>query len=158
MIKVDKALVGAAGEHLVLSRLLTRGLLASPAPRGVRKVDILVNSLSGPEAFLVQVKTTTMGVHQGWQMNAQHEEIRESNLFYCFVDLKPEHPTVHVVPSEVVADVLTLDHQSWLDNPGRDGQQHKSTNMRKLRPGCVGQEPDWLDEYLEAWQLLSWSR
>ena len=30
--------------------------------------------------------------------------------------------------------------------------------MRKLRPACFGQEPDWLDKYLEAWQLLNWSR
>lgn len=29
--KVDSALIGAAGEHRVLSRLLTRGFLASPA-------------------------------------------------------------------------------------------------------------------------------
>ena len=158
MIKVDKALVGAAGEHLVLSRLLTRGLLASPAPRGARKVDILVNSLEDKAPFLVQVKTTMNGVRQGWTMHAKHEQFRDSDIYYCCVDLKPAHPTVHVIPSAVVADGLTLDHQYWLDNPGRDGQQHKSTNMRKLRPSCFGQEPDWLDEYLEAWQLLDWSR
>ena len=38
-MKKDKQLVGAAGEHLVLSRLLSRGLLASPAPRGTRKAS-----------------------------------------------------------------------------------------------------------------------
>lgn len=26
--------------------------------------------------------------------------------------------------------------------------------MRQLGPACFGQEPDWLDEYLEAWLLL----
>jgi hypothetical protein len=36
----DKSLVGAAGEHLVLARLLSRDLLASQAPRGTRK-DLL---------------------------------------------------------------------------------------------------------------------
>ena len=43
----DKQLVGAAGEHLVLSRLLAKGILASQAPRGARKADILVNPLDG---------------------------------------------------------------------------------------------------------------
>ena len=43
----DKSLVGAAGEHLVLSRLLSRELLASQAPRGTRKADVLVNPLDG---------------------------------------------------------------------------------------------------------------
>ena len=32
----DKTLIGAAGEHLVLSRLLERGIRASQAPRGTR--------------------------------------------------------------------------------------------------------------------------
>ncbi len=36
----DKTLIGAAGEHLVLSRLLEQGVLASQAPRGTRKADI----------------------------------------------------------------------------------------------------------------------
>lgn len=34
MANADKSLTGAAGEHLVLSRLLTRGLLAAQAPEG----------------------------------------------------------------------------------------------------------------------------
>ena len=53
----DKALIGAAGEHLVLSRLLARGLLASQAPRGTRKADILVNPLDDGKPRLIQVKT-----------------------------------------------------------------------------------------------------
>ena len=52
----DKSLVGAAGEHLVLSRLLARGLLASQAPRGTRKADILVPpSLVGADQVAVMV-------------------------------------------------------------------------------------------------------
>jgi hypothetical protein len=54
----DKQLIGAAGEHLVLSRLLARGLLALQAPRGTRKADILVNPLDGGRPVLIQVKTT----------------------------------------------------------------------------------------------------
>ena len=57
MASADKQLVGAAGEHLVLSRLLSKGLLASQAPRGTRKADILVNPLDGGRPVLIQVKT-----------------------------------------------------------------------------------------------------
>lgn len=49
--KTDTTLTGAAGEHLVLSRLLQRGLVASQAPEGVRLVDILVNSLEGESRY-----------------------------------------------------------------------------------------------------------
>jgi hypothetical protein len=49
----DKNLVGAAGEHLVLSRLLSKGILAAQAPRGARKADILVNHLDGKPPCLI---------------------------------------------------------------------------------------------------------
>ena len=53
-MKIDSALVGAAGEHLVLSRLLSRGFITAQAPRRARQVDILVNSLTGDEPCLIQ--------------------------------------------------------------------------------------------------------
>ncbi len=71
--KIDSALVGAAGEHLVLSRLLSRGFLASPAPRGTRKADILVNFLYGGEPFLVQVKAHSRGGYREWHMGEKYE-------------------------------------------------------------------------------------
>ena len=73
----DKQLIGAAGEHLVLSRLLTRGLLASQAPRGTRKADILVNPLDGGRPVLIQVKST-MGskTRVGWHMNVSTRKSR----------------------------------------------------------------------------------
>ena len=155
MAKVDTKLIGAAGEHLVLSRLLAQGYLAAQAPRGVRKVDILVNHLDEHSASLIQVKTTTAGINHGWRMSAKHESVTDSDLLYCFVDLKPADPTVHVIPSIVVAKVLTLDHDTWIKTPGRNGTPHNPTDVRFLRPTCFGQEPDWMDPYLEDWSQLT---
>jgi len=144
-MKVDTQLVGAAGEHLVLSRLLSRGMLAAQAPRGVRKADILVNHLDGKAPCLIQVK-------------AKHEEITDKDLFYCFVDLSEEHPVVYVVPAEVVATVVRESHSVWLQTPGKNGQQHSDSEMRqiKLNPGqSLHSAPDgWMEQYLEAWSLL----
>jgi hypothetical protein len=88
MINKDKQLIGAAGEHLVLSRLLACDLLASQAPRGTRKADILVNPLDGGRPLLIQVKTRTgkPGV-LSWAMTGKSELISEKDLFYCFVNL-----------------------------------------------------------------------
>ena len=66
--KLDTTLTGAAGEHLVLSRLLQRSILAAQAPEGVRKVDILINFLDGGEPSLIQVKTRQYGSDGGWHM------------------------------------------------------------------------------------------
>jgi hypothetical protein len=154
MTKIDSSLVGAAGEHLVLSRLLSKGILAAQAPRGVRKVDILVNFFDGSEPCLLQVKTRSVGSDGGWHMSAKHEDIRDIDLLYCFVDLQPSQPTVHIIPSLIVAEVLEKDNRIWMATPGKQGQPHNETKFRRLRPSCAGQEPDWMDKFLEKWELI----
>ena len=116
----DKSLVGAAGEHLVLSRLLSRDLLASQAPRGTRKVDVLVNPLDGGKPRLIQVKTrTAVGNSLGWHMGLKHESISEKDLFYCFVNLELVDPVVYVIPSRIVAKVVKDSHAEWLATLGK---------------------------------------
>ena len=153
-MKVDSALIGAAGEHLVLSRLLSRGFLAAQAPRGTRKVDILVNYLDGGEPCLIQVKARSGGGDIGWHMAEKHESITDPDIFYCFVDFGSMQPEVYVIPSSVVANVIRADHEIWLSTPGKQGQPHNQTKFRRLRPGCFGQEPDWMHAYLENWALV----
>ncbi len=155
----DTQLVGAAGEHLVLSRLLALGVLAAQAPRGARKADILVNHLDDRSSSLIQVKTRSgKGSDGGWHMKAKHEEIEDPDLFYCFVDLGKEHPTIHVVPAKVVARVVRESHAVWLASPGKKGQIHNDSDMRRIRNSYgwrVKSAPDgWMDKYLEAWDLL----
>jgi hypothetical protein len=152
--KLDTTLTGAAGEHLVLSRLLQRSILAAQAPEGVRKVDILINFLEGGEPKLIQVKARQYGKDGGWHMGVKHETMTDKNLFYCFVDFEPANPTVHVIPSKVVAKAIKTDHQIWLDTPGKNGKAHNPMDLRKLRPKMDGQKPGWMDEYLENWDLL----
>ncbi len=150
----DSSLIGPAGEHLVLSRLLSMGFLAAQAPRGARKVDVLVNFLEGGEPCLIQVKASSKG-RLGWHMQAKHEEIIDDDLFYCFVDFEPDHPTVHVLPAGVVAAVLRKDHAIWLATPGKNGQKHNDTVMRRFTHNGSGSEPGWLDQYLENWDQIA---
>ena len=155
----DKQLIGAAGEHLVLSRLLARGLLASQAPRGTRKADILVNPLDGGRPVLIQVKTTAGSKNRvGWHMSSKHEEIKDKDLFYCFVNLGEDNPQVYVIPASIVAKVIKTGHQNWLDTPGAKGQKHNDSDMRRVSnsfrlPNKLA--PDgWMDKYFEAWDSL----
>jgi hypothetical protein len=153
--KIDTSLTGAAGEHLVLSRLLSRGVLAAQAPRGVRKADILVNFLDGTKTpILIQVKSRQYGSDGGWHMSEKHEAQGQDDLYFCFVDFEREMPSVHVMPSKVVAHAVKLDHEIWLAQPGRNGQPHNPNPMRRIRPVSNGMEPGWLDKYLEAWNLI----
>lgn len=151
---MDTQLTGAAGEHLVLSRLLSRGFLAAQAPRGTRKADVLVNFLDGGEPFLIQVKARQYGSDGGWHMSEKHELQDEPDLFFCFVDFQPESPTVHVIPASVVAHVVRTSHSTWLATPGKNGQKHNDTSMRRIQPNPPGIENGWMDQYLENWNQL----
>jgi hypothetical protein len=155
----DKSLVGAAGEHLVLSRLLSRDLLASQAPRGTRKADVLVNPLDGGKPRLIQVKTRTAdGGALGWHMGLKHESISEKDLFYTFVNLELINPSVYVIPSRIVAKVVRESHAEWLATPGKNGRKHNDSEMRRIKndygPNFTFIKPGWMDKYLEAWELL----
>jgi len=68
--KIQSQLVGAAGEHLVLSRLLKQGILAAQAPQGTRKADIIVHPLDGGTPWLIQVKSRLKGSKDGgWKLD-----------------------------------------------------------------------------------------
>ena len=158
-MKKDKSLVGAAGEHLVLSRLLARGVLASQAPRGTEKVDILINPHNGGTPRLVQVKARTgVNANAGWTMNVKHEEIVDKNLFYAFVGLGEPESDVYIIPAKVVAKAVAESHAKWLKTPGAKGQQRNDTDMRRIRnrygTGLKFAPDGWMDKYLEKWDLL----
>jgi hypothetical protein len=152
--KFDTQLTGAAGEHLVLSRLLSRGFLAAQAPRGTRKADILVNFLEGEGHCLIQVKSRQSGSDGGWHMKEKNESVADPELFYCLVDFQPSSPEVYVIPAAVVGSALRRDHEIWLSTPGKSGKPHNPTNMRRLRPKMSGKAANWMDEFKERWDLI----
>jgi hypothetical protein len=161
----DSTILGSAGEHYVMCQLLRRQLIAALAPAGVPNADIIVTDKIGDQLCAIQVKVRReIGSDGGWHMKAKHEDIISPNLFYCFVDFGcslTDQPKCWVVPSKVVAFVLRTSHERWLAAPGKGGQQHKDSVMRRLLPSYEkhGMAPKfgkgWLDEYLEKWELLA---
>jgi len=158
-MKRDKAIVGAAGEHLVMSRLLNKEFLAALAPSRVEKVDILVNHLDGKAPCLIQVKTRTgIDANAGWPLSEKNETIDDADIFYCFVALGDIESQVYVIPASQVAKVVRESHAIWLRTPGAKGQKHNDSKMRKIRNKyslSVKSAPDgWMNTYLPRWDLL----
>lgn len=159
-------LTGVAGEYYVLYELLRCGHIAALAPIGVPNADIVVTNREGSRLCSIQVKTRRgVGADGGWHMSIKHEKIRGERLFYCFVDFQESNkvcPLVYVMPSAVVANAIAAAHQKWLATPGKKGQPHKNTKMRRLVPDYaktlhIADYPDgagWLDQYRDAWHLL----
>ena len=154
----DSVLTGAAGEHFVLYRLLRLGLLAAQVPRNAYAADILVFSPAMSVGSMVQVKTRTVGRDQGWHMQEKHERLIHPRLFYTLLDLEADVPVVFVVPSAVIAKVLTSAHRTWLDTPGLHGPHH-DTPLRRLLAAysfpVPGLAAGWLEEFRERWDYLT---
>jgi hypothetical protein len=131
--------------------------LAAQSPAGVRDADILVFSDLGV-GRRVQVKTRTYGADGGWHMGLKHEGMRDSGLVYAFVDMEPEPPVVYLVPSDVVADVVSRSHLAWLAAPGKGGRVRRDHDLRRLRPeypfDVAGFEGRWLEPYRDRWDLV----
>lgn len=158
------SLLGAAGEHYVISQLLRRRLIAALVPLGVPTADIVVTDEAGERACALQVKARReIGSDGGWHMKAKHEGIRGASLFYVLLSFPNDlHrlPDAFVIQSGVVADALYQAHRAWPARPGRGGILHKDCDMRRFLPDYsrVGLEqefgPGWLDQYRDAWHLL----
>lgn len=152
-------LVGSAGEHFVLYKLHRRGLLAAQAPRGFKDVDIVVLNPDRSVVASIQVKTRSSGTDGGWHMKKKHETLVLPGLFYCFVDMERVSPDVYIVPCEVVADVVKKSHAAWLSIPGKGGQPHNDSDMRRVIPAYKykvdGYKGDWLQQYWDDWSILS---
>lgn len=157
--RLERSLVGPAGEHYVLFRLHQLGILSSLAPKNAPDVDVLAFADGETVTAAIQVKTRTYGADGGWHMSEKHETLVRPRLFYAFVDLEPEVPVTFIVPSATVADVLATSHRVWLAAPGKDGRAHNDTKFRRLRPdyplGVKGYPKGWLDRYRERWELIS---
>jgi hypothetical protein len=161
-VKIEKNLIGAAGEHLVLSRLLSRGILAAQSPFNAFKADVLINPSDGGKPFLIQVKTRlTYGKKlRSWLLNEKNERYSDSSFYYCLVDLGLEDSKIYVVPSKKVVSILSESHKEWLSTPGKKGQTRNDSTMRKLRLDYTkmplkSAKGLWIDRYLEKWEVFT---
>jgi len=150
--KVQSSVVGAAGEHLVLSELFKRGYIAGLAPFNVKDYDIVVLNQDGTNSFPIQVKTTASN-KRGWIMQDKHEKPIK-DLYYCFVYLneKLSDTEIFIIDSKNVADFLKLTHSIWLKVPGKNGKKHNDSKMRMLGRGI---NQDWIRNFDKIEKLLS---
>lgn len=157
--KIPTRLIGAAGEHFVMFQLYRRGLMVGQPPQGVADVDLLVLDENAGIVTNLQVKSRSRGADGGWHMKSKHENLVNPRLWYVFVDMEHVAPSCFVIPSHRVAEVVRLSHSIWLSMPGKNGQAHGHTDMRRVRPKYPFEIPGypngWMEEFRERWDLLS---
>jgi len=146
MRKLSSVQTGIAGEYFVAAELSRRGFVASITLRNTRGIDILASNTDATKSVGIQVKTC-QGSRPDWMMNRKAEVDLAQNLFYVFVCLPVAgEPTFYVVPRSDVAKYVRESHRQWLATPGRKGQPHRDTDMRRFK------DPD--GRFKDRWDLL----
>jgi len=145
--RLTSSLTGISGEYFVAAELSRRGFMASITLRNNDSVDIHASNISNNKIFAIQVKTNQSG-NRSWILNMRSESHQNENFFYIFVALKglAERPEYFIVPSKNVADFVKRDYAHWIATPGKKGQAHNESKVRKF--------DDKNEEYLEQWKLL----
>ena len=145
-LKLSGIQAGIAGEYLVAAELSRRGYVASLTLRNTRGIDILASNSDATRSVGIQVKTM-QGARPDWMMNRKAEGELAQNLFYVLVCLAPQAPArFYVVPSRAVAEHVRASHAKWLRTPGKRGQAHRDTNVRRFS------DPE--HRYRDRWDLL----
>jgi|SRR3989344_5846172 len=143
---ISKNSVAIAGEFAVLSQLVLRGFDANMTLGHTKGVDILVSDPNYNKMFKVEVKTSfaskpsrskLFGYTLNWMMMEKHENIIDSNLFYCFVNIEKETNVFRffIVPSKVVADYVAKQHKFWLQRKPNLSKEEIAIPMRQFRIG-----------------------
>ncbi len=144
--RLSTVLCGVSGEYFVAAELSRRGYVASLTLRNTRGIDILASNENATKSVGIQVKSI-QGSGRDWMLNQKIETEIATNLFYVFVrlnDLSP--PEYYVVPKEDAANYSRTNHERWLATPGKNGQQHNDTSMRKFA------DPE--NKYKDRWDFL----
>ena len=148
-----RVLLGEAGEHLVVSRLLGLGYVAGQLPRTYRSDDVYVEC-ADQRIVHFQVKTTQLETNN-WPV---HRVEDEPTRFFAFVNLFERlSPVVYVVPSATVRHALELHAKLYfLDHPPeiKPGVPAIRDPFRSPRIATEGYPKGWLEQYREAWNLL----
>lgn len=154
----QKVIIGAAGEHYVLSQLFIRGISAGRPPEGPAEIDLIIFDTQTHVRMGIQVKTRIGRGRVRWPMNARHEGISNRNLVYVFVDFGSAQPVCYIVPSCVVARYVKVSHATWLHRSGARGQKHNDNPMREVRNESRHPIPGfpngWMEQYREDWSPI----
>ena len=137
---------GNAGEYFVAGELERHGFTVAVPMSNTKDFDILAINRETFKQFAIQVKTT--GYKQKvWTLSEKNEKLLGDNIIYFFVSLNElDTPEYHIVPSNIVANTIKLEHSTWLNTLGKKGQKHKDNPIRKF------QDKD--DKYLNNWICL----
>lgn len=132
-IEMQKQNIGNAGEYYFASRLSALNFTVTITLGRAERYDILAVSPNGkPYKFSLKTRFTTENT--AFTLSEKDERKFEDDLFYAFIRLHgfKREPEFWLIPSKRVAEVIKSAHQTWRVTPGKKGQEHNVSSIRRL--------------------------
>lgn len=131
--EIQKQNIGNAGEYYIASRLSAENFVATITLGRAEHFDILALSQTG-RSIKLSVKTRLKQEASSFTLGKNTENYFDDDFFYIFIRLYEfkKEPCFWVIPSKVVAKVVSTAHKKWLSTLGKKNQKRNDTNMRKL--------------------------
>jgi len=130
---LKKQNIGNAGEYYVAALLSARNYTTTLTLGRAERYDIIAVVPNG-KTFKFSVKTRFKQEGHYFTLSERDEKKPENDLFYILVRLHSfqEEPEFWVIPSKRVSTLITTAHKKWLRTPGRHGQAHNNSSVRKI--------------------------
>lgn len=149
---MQKQNIGNAGEYYFAARLSALNFTVTITLGRTERYDILAVSPSG-KTFKFSLKTRFTTENTAFTLSERDEKKHEKDLYYAFIRLHAfeQIPEFWLIPSERVSKIITDAHQKWRETPGRKGQAHNDSAVRRLPVVVRGSDTkyypaDWEEE------------
>jgi hypothetical protein len=149
---IKKQNIGNAGEYYIAAVLSSLNFTTTITLGRAERYDILAVGPTG-KTFKLSVKTRFKGKESAFTLSEKDERNWEDDLLYVLVRLHEfrQTPEYWVIPSKRVSEVIAIAHQKWRETPGRTGQTHNFSAVRKIPVVLRGMDntyypSDWEEE------------
>ncbi len=140
--KLNKNVMGAAGEHFVTAELLRRGFVAATLYSCAKDYDILAYHPKTETNLKIQIKTS-QEKSTSWKIGKK-PPIFDDNTFYIFVTLVDlESPIYYIVPSKIVHERAEARHNT----PKKNGLSRSDERKFII-------EKNEVNDFKNNWQML----
>ena len=132
-IEMQKQNIGNAGEYYFAARLSALNFTVTITLGRAERYDILAVSPAG-KTYKFSLKTRFTTENTAFTLSEKDERKFEDDLYYAFIRLHgfKSEPGFWIMPSKRVAEIIKNAHQTWKETPGKKGQAHNDSSVRRL--------------------------
>lgn len=131
----EKVTRGNASQFFVAGELCRRGYSAVVTLGNTPNTYILCSNIEGTKFVHIQVKTFVPG-NSTCSVGLKAEKHFGDNFFWVLAGIPGPASKANfeyfIIPSDVMSQNITKEHQTWLETLGKRGQKHNDNKVRSI--------------------------